>query len=92
MGANYISVSILGVLLIASAGFASECVGCGIDVSRRGCVGVVHGVPLPIYIYPTPFEYKPQEMNPYLLQLTLWLRAQTGVINATAIAVDNTEV
>ena len=80
----------LALLLLANA--EESCFGCNVDLSRRGCVAAAQGEPLPVYIYPTPFPYVPQQINMYLFHLMNWLPLQGSRSNSPARQVTDPEV
>jgi hypothetical protein len=61
-------------------------ISCSVDLSRKGCSNPSKGLPLPIYVYPTPFHYEPQQVHPYLQHIMIWLSKSKG---KEAYQVDN---
>ena len=49
-----------------------------VDVTLPGCRAVAQGGPIPVYVYPTPWEYDMQVSNPYVLHMTNWLSKAIG--------------
>lgn len=66
------------VLLIGCQAIVENDISCSVDLSRKGCENPSSGLPLPVYIYPTPYQYQPQQVHPYLRHISIWLSRSKG--------------
>lgn len=59
-------------------------ISCSVDMSLPGCRAVTRGGPIPVYVYPTLWEYDIQRSNPYVLHITNWLSKMADREGASA--------